>query len=194
LIDIRDFKNIHWEREVAILGNSEEVNMIDFEKLDMITIGMNKSFKVTRSPYYCIMDREPWYDLIERGVIKTDYFFIWRKKGESPNAPNVVMMHPKPSCWPFQQNKWLYNCPYVGAGAVELAVYMGFHRINLCGFSSKDHAPKLDGTPSGTYDPQRVYFNALSTNLPPWAKIYNATPGSAIKVFPFVSPRSLVDR
>lgn len=196
-LDPDDFKWGHYGEAVAILGNGPGLLSVP-RTLSMPTIGVNRSYKFKDSAYHCVLDT-PFIEQINRGVwVPAGVLFSWCNNLEVTNKDVVwVRMHPKPAHWPIHPKGPLYASSYTGPLAIELALWMGFRTIYLCGFNSVDHEGNFDvKRVSHVYGEQRTYMPELKKLLPRIdptqdVRIFNATPGSAIECFPFIDPKEL---
>lgn len=95
-----------------------------------------------------------------------------------------------------------------GYGAINIAYLMGARRIFLLGYDMRrvgghhnyhDNNPRAnpdhpDAIPDNIYEDDFIKrFERLVPQLPPQLQIFNATPDSALKVFPIIDPLELLN-
>lgn len=215
-IKLQDYKNIHNGERCFIIATGPSLTMEDIEKLKgEYTFSMNSICKLYdqtdwRPTYFAIQDREVFASL--HNVIRKHKevpVFIgdnikWKNKREPDwiNFPLDSMYH----AYDIQIGKYhakfsddaykiVYDGYSIAYSCVELAVYMGFKEIYLLGTDCTYMGPKEHFVDSGVEDRSRKFATPKLVTAYEAAKeyadkhnikIYNATRGGVLEVFPRV--------
>lgn len=215
-IKLKDYKNIHNGKRCFIIATGPSLTMEDIEKLkDEYTFSMNSICKLYdktewRPTYFAIQDREVFSSLenIIRKHKEIPVFIAdnieWKNKREPEwiNFPFDSMYH----AYDIQIGKYhakfsddaysiVYDGYSIAYSCVELAVYMGFKEIYLLGTDCTYMGPKEHFIDSGVEDRSRKFATPKLVTAYEAAKeyadkhnikIYNATRGGVLEVFPRV--------
>ena len=137
---VKRFHNLHKGERCIILGNGPSLDMVDLERIDCPTIGLNASWLVHDSTYHCATDEwqfelyakhrhiNGWPNLFTADV---DY-------GEAPTPKSCVRLnvldHEGEAQWSDDLTEGVYICTTITWYALQLARWMGFDEIGLIGF------------------------------------------------------------
>lgn len=129
-------------KSCAVLGNGPGLKAENIPA-GAFLIGVNRSYKVVRSPIVCATEGEP-----ARLAYREARAFVYVKRGALPiGMPGVAVFDPP---------GWAYNA---GAFGIWIAAQMGFDRIHLVGFGGEGHFSD-DGTKADDRSYYRRYIEA----------------------------------
>ncbi len=215
-IRIKDFKNIHNAQRCFIIATGPSLTMQDIESLkNEYTISMNSICKLYsqtdwRPTYYAVQDRHVFLSLedIIRKHKEVPVFIsdnIEKKYKREPDwieFPTDTMYHAYDmkigkyyAKFSDDAYKIVYDGYSIAYSCIELAVYMGFKEIYLLGADCTYTGKKEHFIDSGVEDRSRIYATPKLVTAYKVAKeyadahnikIYNATRGGVLEVFPRV--------
>lgn len=214
---VLDYKNIHSGKRCFIIATGPSLTMEDIESLkDEYTISMNSICKLYdqtewRPTYYAIQDNQVFdkmQNIIRRHkevpvFISDNILPTYRREKEWIEFPTDTMYHSydmKIGKYHAKFSDDCYDIVYDGYSiaysCVELAVYMGFKEIYLLGadctyMGEKEHfvdsgvedRSRKFATPKLTVGYQEAKKYADAHNI----KIFNATRGGVLEVFPRIN-------
>lgn len=215
-IRLKDYKNIHDGKRCFIIATGPSLTMEDIEKLkDEYTFSMNSICKLYdqtdwRPTYFAIQDRHVFLSLEDTirkhkevpVFISDNIEWKYKREHEWINFPTDTMYHSYDmkigkyyAKFSDDAYKIVYDGYSIAYSCIELAVYMGFKEIYLLGADCTYTGPKEHFVDSGVEDRSRKFATPKLVTAYEAAKeyadkhnikIYNATRGGVLEVFPRV--------
>lgn len=215
-IRLKDYKNIHDGKRCFIIATGPSLTMEDIEKLkDEYTFSMNSICKLYdqtdwRPTYFAIQDRHVFLSLEDTirkhkevpVFISDNIEWKYKREPEWINFPTDTMYHSYDmkigkyyAKFSDDAYKIVYDGYSIAYSCIELAVYMGFKEIYLLGADCTYTGPKEHFVDSGVEDRSRKFATPKLVTAYEAAKeyadkhnikIYNATRGGVLEVFPRV--------
>jgi hypothetical protein len=181
---------------VVILGNGPSLNDVEIDRIRYPTMGLNRSYLKTISPYHVGVDKAH-AEAHLRGDLKAGRFFsTWRLKGCWDVPGYVYLGRRPPGWWSCPENNSDRICGYAGTVSLELAVYMGFNPIIFVALDL--HGPKFYDLDRNWEDRhfkgQRARMGQLSRCLPDGVEVFNCSPITVIKCFPYLQVEEIYGR
>jgi len=215
-LDITDFRDIHAEEPVLLLGNGPSIDHIDLSQVAVRTIGMNRSWRRHAAEYHCCFSRMPYLHEIDRGLHDPPVLFVastgaeevlrWMRVHLSMDRVVVIPRASSPHTpWAaFPSKGWWGSL--TGVFAIRIAVWMGFNPIYLVGYdSNRDerhfNTNDLEGPFMDSKDrPQDgrnnvKHFSRLAEILAiakPDLEIFNLNDASSIVCWPTADPQVIL--
>ena len=215
-IKLKDYENIHNGERCFIIATGPSLTMEDIEKLkDEYTFSMNSICKLYdqtdwRPTYFAIQDRHVFLSLEDTirkhkevpVFISDNIEWKYKREPEWINFPTDTMYHSYDmkigkyyAKFSDDAYKIVYDGYSIAYSCIELAVYMGFKEIYLLGTDCTYTGPKEHFVDSGVEDRSRKFATPKLVTAYEVAKeyadkhnikIYNATRGGVLEVFPRV--------
>lgn len=223
-IKVKDYKDIHKGKRCFIIATGPSLTMEDIESLkNEYTISMNSICKLYdetqwRPTYYAIQDNyvfEKLQNIIRAHkevpvFISDNIFKKYKRENDWIEYPTDTKYH---SCDALDQKYYakfsgdayeiVYDGYSIAYSCLELAVYMGFKEIYLLGADCSYNGPKEHFVDSGVEDRNRkfatpklivAYEEAKKYADSHGIKIYNATRGGVLEVFPRVKLEEILSK
>lgn len=158
-LSITDYRDIHADEPVLLLGNGPSLDSIDLSQVAIRTIGMNRSWRRHAADYHCCFSRMPYLHEIDRGLHDPPVLFV-ASTGEEEilrwmrvhlNMERIVMIDRASSShtpWSaFPSKGWWPHL--TGIFAIRVATYLGFNPIYLIGYDSNEDERHFDTGDTG---------------------------------------------
>lgn len=215
-LDITDYRNVHEDEPVLLLGNGSSLDQIDLPRVAVRMIGMNRSWRRHAAEYHCCFSRMPYLHEIDRGLHDPPVLFVASTGAEEVlgwmrvhlNTERIILIpravSPQVGWSEFPSKGWWPDI--TGVFAIRIAAWMGFNPIYLVGYDcgGKDRhfdTGDIDGPFSAAHDvPQdrvtsRRRFHRLAKTLAiaePDLEIINLNPDSFITCWPTGDPEMIL--
>lgn len=189
---IKKFKGLHKSKHVFIIASGTSLNNLDLEPLNRrLTIGLNRSFMAFENSYYhCAFDYR-LFEMYPEQLKSSRYLFTLEDR---PFGIPLKLLGSKGFSWDLTEG--IYSGYTISYFALQLAVYMGFEEIYFLGldlkntkqnthffgrdFASVDHD-------KGEYQKMKNSFDEIAPILKmKGISVYNCSPDSELKCFPYV--------
>jgi hypothetical protein len=200
-----NFKGFLSGHGIAILGNGPSILDIvaehDLSYLQVLSLGVNRSWKLKASAYHIVADLEHLHEYY-KDLWDAMYVFTWRDPRNEEfdpvrsNAKDEKLVwcrsdYPEWSVMPKERGKNCLWSNFAGTAAVELAIWLGANPIWLLGYDLHEGEGKFyheeepeDGY--GAYNAKQLEaFDLIAPHIPKGVEIFNCNPDSALKHFPY---------
>lgn len=184
-------------RTVFIIGGGPSLRTFDFARLfGHPTIGCNAAFKLGADICnICFFSDAPWFQRYYDELARFKGRVVTHCEELRADEPWLLKMERRVEG--LHHDGLGFGCNS-GCSAINLALLLGAKKVVLLGFDCKpgeDHSSKPNWHPYHTEVPNPEVFTnfnsgheAIARDLPvkfPHATIVNATPGSALRCYPF---------
>jgi len=191
--EIGKFRNIHPGGSVFVMASGVSLSQLDLSKLKgKMVIGLNRSVLIYPNPnYHCVMDLrlfKQYSELLE----SVPELFTFKDR---PFGTELELIAAEGFSWNLENG--IYSGYIVSYFALQIAVFMGFKNIFYLGLDLKNVGEKTHffGHDFHSANHDRTEFPKMIKMMEYGAetlrdsriKVYNCSPISQLKGFPFMS-------
>jgi len=190
---IEDFKDLHKGKNCFIISSGTSLSDLDLSPLERrITIGLNRSFMAFPSTTYnCVMDHR-LFDLYPEEIKNTRYLFTLEDR-----PWGIPLKLQGSDGFSFDLQEGIFSGYTISYFALQLAIYMGFKRIFFLGLDLKNqegntHFFGFDHRSENHEDTEfpkmkNAFTKAAEKIKDMDCQVYNCSPITELKCFPFIS-------
>ncbi|MFT6633692.1 MAG: hypothetical protein ACJAS4_003663 [Bacteriovoracaceae bacterium] len=191
--NIQDFKGLHKNKNCFIISSGTSIKDLDLSALTRrITIGLNRSFMAfPETQYSCVMDHR-LFDLYPEEIKQSRYLFTLEDR---PWGIPLKLIGANGFSEDLEQG--IYSGYTISYFALQVAIYMGFERIFFLGLDLKNtekdthffgHDHRSANHENTEFPKMRKAFEDIAPLLKARGQqVYNCSPISSLKCFPFLS-------
>lgn len=198
LKDLTDFKDLHSSKHCFIISSGTSLKGLDLEPLNRrITFGLNRSFLAfPHSYYHCVFDHRLW-ELYPEEIKQSRFLFTLEDR---PSGIPIKLLGSEGFSWNLAEG--IYSGYTISYFALQVAVYMGFKEIYFLGLDLKNTEKEThffghdfnSANHDQTEFPKMMdSFNKIAPILKERGiNVYNCSPISALKCFPYVDYKEAI--
>lgn len=187
--EILSWKGKHIGEDCCLIANGPSVYDYDLAKIDCVTIGLNRAWKLGKWTYYCMADREQFSEYSEiTGKNISTLSPLFSTTAGPKHALRLRALLEKTKKFSFDLVKGVYLNNTITSYGLQLSLWMGFKRIFIVGLDlNGGHFDGSRETPDKSFANQRETFGYIAgildgMNYP--VEVINMNPKSWAYAFP----------